>query len=135
MQLQNFIEMAREIIETATTTETLFQRLKGLAMDWAGTFPEMTNDRQGRSVWFDGERSVFLDSGSVGCRIMLPSSTLENSLFDHVMVAPPIPYNAEKPVPALIISHGIYSTQGEFYPHPITVFAQLEEARKYLEFF
>ena len=68
MQHQRYIETAREIIETATSNEDLYRRLKGLAMDFAGDFPGAANDDIGRKIWFDGEYSVFLDAGGMGAR-------------------------------------------------------------------
>ena len=132
MQLQNFIEMAREIIETATTADTLHGRLKGLGMDWAGTFPNIPMEEHGRCVTWDGYGSVWLNAGAMGVEIkLLAGDTLVHHtpvVFTHVLDV-----NAYAEIKLQLV-FGVY-VDGTWYPSNQSLIYGADDARKYLEFF
>lgn len=83
--MESMIELVREIVETATCSETFYGRLKGVALDWAGIFPT-TIHVVGRSIWYDGDsNSVFVEHGRIGCRISYYRPT-------DILVISPISY-------------------------------------------
>ncbi len=140
MQHQRYIETAREIIETATSNEDLYRRLKGLAMDFAGDFPGAANDDIGRKIWFDGEYSVFLDAGGMGARVSYLDGTFPPEankkffeFFDDLLASE----NERTTKPwAMGITFGIYTRNGgEWMPSDATLLTGVEGTRKYLEFF
>lgn len=134
MQHQRYIETAREIIETATSNEDLYRRLKGLAMDFAGDFPGAANDDIGRKIWFDGEYSVFLDAGGMGARVSYLDGTFTPSLLTERSTP-----ESEKRVRAgkqMAITFGVYTqNEREWRPNNLSLITDVEGTRKYLEFF
>lgn len=135
MKHQQYIEEARVIIETATTAESLYQRLKGLAMDFTGDFPEVINDDIGRKLWFDGLHSVCLDAGSMGARISHLDGVFETTINGLYVEASTEDGRAGDKW-AIEITFGVYIlSQGEWLPSNASIIADLDHARKYLEFF
>lgn len=139
MKHQEYIEEARVIIETATTNEDMYRRLKGLALDFAGDFPAAANDDIGRKIWFDGEHSVFLDAGGMGIRVSYLDGTF-NPLCNDVTYECFDPTLRTTNIPsepwAMEMTFGIYTRNGgEWVPSNTSLIADVESTRKYLEFF
>lgn len=134
MKHQEYIETAREIIETAKTNEDMYRQLKGLALDFAGEFHGAASDHIGRSIWFDGEHSVLLDAGGIGARICYLDGTFTPRLLTERST--PESEKRERAGKLMAITFGVYTqNEGEWRPNNLSLITDVEGTRKYLEFF